>query len=139
MTNDLAAKLNQGEAIRVLQRLEFFISKKMYLEVEQVITLLETLSQENEQLKKQLEGAIVPKFKIGHGVWTLTYDCKICNDVPIKVIVGQVTFDGSEISYYLYDEIVSSSHTELISFEEVPESEVFATREDAEAAVKEGK
>lgn len=84
----------------------------------------ERLQQENEQLKqqlaekdKQLENAIVPKFKVGDVLWYIR-----CDKVE-KFIVYEARCDC--VFYYVNEDGV-----------DVDEYKLFATKQEAEEALK---
>lgn len=105
-------------------------------EIEVIAKLAELIQKqhdENEQLKKQLERAIVPKFKIGQEC--LLVVTNILNgafvklsDVSIWAIVQDIR---GKFSYEVV-EISISRHLHVNEFE------LFATREEAEAALRGG-
>lgn len=94
--------------------------------------LLNQLDQENQELKKQLKNAIVPKFKIGQEVWFINY----FSDCGYRVDCGKVV----EIKINEYDktlyEIAYKYKCEL-DFKSRKYTNVFATKEEAEVRLKE--
>ena len=88
---------------------------------------LEAKDQRITELEEQLENAIVPKFKVGQTVW-IVYDS--IQSIPSECVIDKIVYDTSNLSkllYYTKDEI------SWISLEK----DIFATKEEAEARLRE--
>ena len=79
------------------------------------------------ELEEQLKNAIVPKFKVEQTVW-IVYDS--IQSIPSECVIDKIVYDTSNLSkllYYTKDEI------NWISLEK----DIFATKEEAEARLRE--
>lgn len=86
-------------------------------------SLILNLTQRIAELEKQLKNAIVPKFKGGQNVW-----CVYPTNKHRQGFVFELEFVG-----YTKDKIICS----ITDNEEFEYDEVFATKEEAEAKLKE--
>jgi hypothetical protein len=112
--------MESSEAIQVIQKIirNEGINK---LQLGGVIICIEQLEKELAELKSKLENAIVPKYKIGQEV---IYNAKYLHKFKIdKRIIDK----NGKLKY------------ESIGFRQFDESELFATREDAQASLVKGK
>ena len=92
-------------------------------------TICRRLNQQDQrisELEEQLKNAIVPKFKVGQEVFVI-----IQGVVRTTAINSFSFFEGYEVSYYC--KYVDGERMYL----ELDESELFATKEEAEAKLKE--
>jgi hypothetical protein len=63
------AEIAEYESVEQMLKCAPFMSDGQEREMQNLRLFVEAMLNEREQLKKQLEGAIVPKFKIGQEVW----------------------------------------------------------------------
>lgn len=88
-------------------------------------------AEKNKRLEEQLKNAIVPKFKIGQEVFIIFETTKKEYIVESTNINSITIFAGNELSYYC--KYVDGERMYL----ELDESEIFATKEEAEVKLKE--
>lgn len=81
------------------------------------------------ELEEQLKNAIVPKFKIGQDVYTIRHNNSIYHTRIDEIKV--VGINGKNEIFYYYDQPGSYAHWEEV------EDNLFATKEDAQAKLKE--
>jgi len=94
----------------------------VYSDVDTGIILehIKHLQSEIEQLNKQLEGAIVPKFKIGQEVFSPEYyNARTVSKILVACIINRRFQDGRTCNPQL-----------------VAESELFASQEEAQASLR---
>jgi hypothetical protein len=127
--------MNSKEAIELLESSRLFYDSSMDLNSSgqaELLEFIQQLSTENEQLKAQLEKAIVPKFKIGDVVWRLEKQTSvIADDLPsilVRRFVSRLMIIGTDI-------ICDVGYPPYAK-----ESELFASQQEAEASLnqKEG-
>ena len=98
------------------------------VELASVSNFIRNQTNENEQLKKQLEGVIVPKHKLGEMVWWID---KISGLVRLSDImqINICSHSNGEywVRYYLNNPLVHDSFGDY---------QLFATREEAEQSLK---
>lgn len=88
---------------------------------------IKSLEQENTELKKKLENAIIPKFKIGQEVWYVWNKNQL---MPFRCVVDRITYDSSKYTKIRYD-------TSDEYYVGIREQALFATKEEAEQKLAE--
>ena len=86
---------------------------------------LEDIVDRLNYLEEQLKNAIVPKFKIGQEVWYVWNKSQV---IPFKCKIENIVYDSSKNYKLKYD----SEHYICMQ-----EQHLFATKEEAEAKLKE--
>lgn len=110
----------------------FDIFDNLYKEYPSMQEICRTLNQQEQRISKleeQLKNAIVPKFKVGQQVYTIRHNNSIYHTRIDKVKV--VGINGKNEIFYYYDQPGSYAHWEEM------EDNLFATKEEAQAKLKE--
>ena len=99
-------------------------------------SICEILNQQDQQiaeLGEQLKNAIVPKFKVGQKIFFIDTNFQIEQGVIYQIRMFQM--DSSEWGNHLID--LGQEYEDDIRFIYEDEEEIFATKEEAEAKLKE--
>jgi hypothetical protein len=116
------AEIAEYESVEQMLKCAPFMSDGQEREMQNLRLFVEAMLNEREQLKKQLEGAIVPKFKIGQEVWYF-FEQELRTDFIKKYHINT----GTMIRYNLSNGYFGNIYKER---------DLFATREEAEASLK---
>lgn len=106
---------------------EISYTAKMINDKDQRISDLEA------KLAELKEKAIVPKFKIGQNIFFIDNECQITQGVVDVILTGQDVFE----KWCKYSIDLGLEYEDDIRFVDKDEEEIFATKEEAQAKLKE--
>ena len=94
---------------------------------------LEEKDQRIAELEEQLKNAIVPKFKVGDKCWAIRNATNIYNE-PKQVLIKEITITKNCIKYYAKNGCLTNRTNKTTMH---IQSQLFATKEEAQAKLKE--
>lgn len=99
-------------------------------------TIKELCNQQDQriaELEEQLKNAIVPKFKIGDKCWAIRNATNIYNE-PKQVLIKEIKITKNCIKYYAKNGCLTNKTNKTTMH---IQSQLFATKKEAEAKLKE--
>lgn len=103
-----------------------------FMSINTICRRLNQQAQRIAELEEQLKNAIVPKFKIGDKCWAIRNTTNIYNE-PKQVLIKEITITKNCIKYYAKNGCLTNRTNKTTMH---MQSQLFATKEEAEAKLK---